>query len=86
MGVFDFEWARAGDPEYELKNLKEFDNEDFYKGYTSIHKLSKVFKIKLLFYKLFSPLGLLPVAKKHWSEKSVKQKQKELEFYLKKLK
>ena len=82
-GVFDFEWARAGDSEYELKKLKEFDNKEFYKGYTSIHKLSKNFKDKIQFYKLISALGLLPVAKTHWSQKDVKKLQEEIKSYLK---
>jgi aminoglycoside phosphotransferase (APT) family kinase protein len=84
-GVFDFEWARAGDPEYELKDLKELDNEEFYKGYTSIHKLSKDFKNKIIFYKLISDLGLLPVAKKHWSAKSVKEIQTRVKIGLNKI-
>jgi aminoglycoside phosphotransferase (APT) family kinase protein len=84
-GVFDFEWARAGDPEHDLKKLKELDNEDFYKGYTSIRKLSKDFNKKIVFYKLISSLGLLPVAKRYWSEKSVRKLQKEVNSYLDKV-
>ena len=81
-GVFDFEWSRAGDPEYDLKKLEKLDNEDFFRGYISIKKLSTSYPKKIIFYKLISSLGLLPVAKKHWSEKSVKELQKEINFYL----
>jgi len=81
-GIFDFEWSRAGDSEYELKNLRELENDDFYKGYNSIHKLTKDFDKKIVFYKLISKLGLLPIAKKHWSEKEVNELQEEIENYL----
>ena len=85
-GIFDFEWARAGDPEFDLKKLEKLDNEDFYKGYTSIRKLSNDFDKKIVFYKLISSVGLLPVAKRHWSEKSVRNLKKEIKFYLERLK
>ncbi|MBM3232488.1 aminoglycoside phosphotransferase family protein [Candidatus Pacearchaeota archaeon] len=83
-GVIDFEWAIAGDSEFDLKNLDYSFNKSpgskipFMKGYTSISPLSKDFELKKLFYKLFIGVDLAVVSKVHWDKKSYNRIRKEI--------
>lgn len=71
-GIFDFEWALSGDPEFDFRYLDEFKDLQKYvlEGYKKIRKLSPSFNRKILFYKLLLNLELVSVAKLHWNKKT----------------
>lgn len=74
-GVLDFEFAIAGDPEFDLKQMYDVFSwypeceVPFLEGYGSIQSLSHDFRTKLLFYRLLLCIQLAPVAKKYWKRR-----------------
>ncbi len=80
--VLDFEWAIAGDPEFDLNDIYSVLAEcpgsetPFMEGYTTVRTLSKHFKSKYLLYRLYGCFFIATVSKQHWgSAKTVKNQQ-----------
>ena len=74
-GTLDFEFAVAGDPEFDLKQMYQVFSwypeceVPFLEGYCSIQSLSQIFRTKLLFYKLALCIRLASVARRHWKKR-----------------
>lgn len=71
-GIFDFEWALSGDPEFDFKYLDDFKDLKKYilEGYKKIRKLSPNFDRKILFYKLLLNLELISASEMYWDIKT----------------
>lgn len=73
-GVYDFEWATAGDPAFDLKDtiyLEDYNagsKEPFTAGYRSIQPFPADFEQKSIFYQMLDEIELIPVAFQHWGQ------------------
>lgn len=91
-GVLDFEFAIAGDPEFDLKqmyNVFSWYPEceiPFLEGYCSTQSLSDDFRTKLPFYRLLLCIQLAPVAKRYWKKRIQQRIAKEMLLLLRTMK
>ena len=68
--ILDFEWALAGDPEMEFRDLFTHTEgwQYFTEGYLSKRTLTDQFEAKNHLYQLQNALELSIVAQQHWDE------------------
>ena len=71
-GTLDFEFAIAGDPEFDLKQMYQWYPQcevPFLEGYCSVQSLSHSFRTKLPLYRLLLCIRLASVAKRFWKRR-----------------
>lgn len=83
-GIIDFEWAIAGDPEWDL--IDPFSLSEAWEGFSSAYwkwrPPTATFPTKQILYRLWKHTELVSVAAQHWGAKQVRYQQSKIEEYL----
>ncbi len=87
-GVYDFEWATAGDRAFDLKDVEYFDHyhsgsqEPFLAGYQSSLPLPDRITERSAFYQLLYEVKLTAVAFRYWGNASYGERLRNIERFL----
>lgn len=83
-GIIDFEWAIAGDPEWDLIDPFSLSGawEGFSNAYWKLRPPTATFPTKQILYRLWKHMELVSVAAEHWSVEQVRYQQSKIEEYL----